>query len=337
MPKRHVLLAVLVTVVWGVNFVVIHVGLDTFPPLLLAALRFTFTALPAVFLVERPDVPWRFVVGLGLTSSAGQFGFLFVSMDQGMPAGLASLVLQLQAVFTVLLAVALLHERPRTGQLVGAGIAFGGIAIIGAGRAEGVPLAAFALTIAAAACWGVGNVVTRHAKTERPLSLFVWSSLVPPLPLAALSAAIEDPAAAQLDAPGALSLAYLVLVSGLFGWGAWTFLLKTHPASTVAPFTLLVPVTGITTAWIALGEQPTAGEALGAVIVLTGLASVTAHAVPRRRGHDGGRTDRAVHRADPPRGRGHQPHRQADDEERPAQAALGRRAGTPRHAAPGDA
>src|SRR5687767_10695431 len=137
MPSRHVLLACAVAVVWGVNFVVIDVGLDSFPPLLFAALRFAVLALPAVFFVKRPGVGARWVIGVGLFLSAGQFGLLFVGMDQGMPAGLASLVLQLQAVFTVGLAVGLLGERVVLGQVVGAGVAFGGIAIIALGRAEG--------------------------------------------------------------------------------------------------------------------------------------------------------------------------------------------------------
>ncbi len=128
MPAGHAALAAAVAVVWGVNFVVIDVALGTFPPLLLVALRFTLVVIPAVFLVGRPGVGWRWVVAIGATIAAGQFGFLFIAMDQGLPAGLASLVLQLQVFFTVLLAMATLGERPRPLQLVASGIAFAGIA-----------------------------------------------------------------------------------------------------------------------------------------------------------------------------------------------------------------
>jgi O-acetylserine/cysteine efflux transporter len=263
--------------VWGVNFVVIDVGLDAFPPLLFAALRFTLTALPAVLLVGRPGVPWRLVAGVGLFLSAGQFSLLFVAMDQGMPAGLASLVLQLQAVFTIGLAVAFLGERPGPGQLAGALCAIAGIGVIAAGRAEAVPLAAVVLTVGAGASWAVGNVVMRHARPPRPLALIVWSSLVPPVPLAALSLGLEgagawEDALGSLDAGGLLALAYIVVVSTFFGYGAWTWLMGRHDASRVAPFTLLVPVVGIAAAWIALGERPTGPELLGAAIVLLGLA-----------------------------------------------------------------
>jgi O-acetylserine/cysteine efflux transporter len=280
MPRRHVALAVAVAVVWGVNFVVIHEGLGDFPPLLFAALRFTLMAFPAVLFVRRPDVPWRWVVGVGAFIGAGQFGLLFVAMDQGMPAGLASLVVQLQAVFTIALAVVFLGERPRPAQLVGAAVAFGGIAIIAAGRAEGVPLLAVALCVASAASWGAGNICTRQARASDPIALLVWSSLVAPIPLLTLSLGFEGPAEigdafAHVTLGGIGALLYVVLLATAFGFGSWTYLMRHHPASQVAPFTLLVPVAGIAAAWIALDEVPTVAECAGAVVVLAGLALTT--------------------------------------------------------------
>jgi O-acetylserine/cysteine efflux transporter len=277
MPRRHTLLAVAVMVVWGVNFVVIHVGLEDFPPLMFAALRFAFVALPAVFLVGRPQVPARQVIGIGVFLSAGQFGLLFTAIHEGMPAGLASLVVQLQMVFTVALAVAFIGERPGRTQLAGSAVALAGIAIIAAGRAEGVPLLALALCIGASASWGVGNIITRQAQPPDALALIVWSALVPPIPLAGLSLVLEGPgdighAVTHVGAGGLLALAYIVVGSTFFGYGVWTWLLRRHPASTVAPFTLMVPVVGIAAAWLALGEQPTIAELGGGVVVLAGLA-----------------------------------------------------------------
>ena len=288
MPSRHVALACAVAVVWGVNFVVIDVGLDSFPPLLFAALRFALVALPAVFFVRRPRVGWRWVLAVGTFMSAGQFSLLFVGMDQGMPAGLASLVLQLQAVFTVVLAVALIGERVAPGQLIGAAVAFAGIGVIAAGRAEGVPLFAFALTIGAAASWGLGNVCVRRAQAPDAIALLVWSSLVPPVPLALLSLGTDGSAAigdafAGLELGGALAVVYIVLLSTWFGFGTWTWLLRRHPASSVAPFTLLVPPVGIGAAWLALGETPNAAEAAGAGVVLCGLALTMRAIRPPRR------------------------------------------------------
>jgi O-acetylserine/cysteine efflux transporter len=271
MPRRHVAIATLVAVVWGVNFVVIHVGLDHFPPLLFVALRFGLVALAVPF-VPRPGVPVRYVVAVGIFLSAGQFGLLFLGIHRGMPAGLASLVLQLQAAFTVGLAVAVLGERPRPAQLVGGLLALVGIGIIAAGRASAVPLGALLMTVGAAASWGVGNIVTKKASSPHPLGLLVWSSLVPPLPLLALSLLTERSATVQLSAGGVLALLYVVVLSTFGGFGAWAALLARHPASSVAPFTLLVPVVGIAAAWLWLGEVPGVFELVGAAVVLGGLA-----------------------------------------------------------------
>jgi O-acetylserine/cysteine efflux transporter len=271
MPRRHVAVATLVAVLWGVNFVVIHVGLDSFPPLLFAALRFCLVALALPF-VPRPGVPVRYVVAVGLFLSAGQFGLLFVGIDQGMPAGLASLVLQLQAAFTVGLAVLLLGERPKPAQLAGGTLALVGIGIIAAGRASAIPLGALALTIGAAFSWGIGNVATRKAASPNPLGLLVYSSLVPPLPLLTLSLLTERGQPVEFGAGGVLALLYVVVLSTLVGFGVWAWLLSKHPASTVAPFTLLVPVVGILSAWLLLSEVPTAAELGGAAVVLAGLA-----------------------------------------------------------------
>jgi O-acetylserine/cysteine efflux transporter len=280
MPTRHVLLAIAVTIVWGINFVIIHVGLASFPPLLFAGLRFTLLVFPAVLFVRRPPVRLRWLLGVGLFMSTGQFALLFVAMNRGMPAGLASLVLQLQALFTIALAMAFLGERPRPLQLAGASVAVAGIAVIGAGRARGVPIGALILCIAAAVSWGIGNICNRQAKSPDAFALLVWSSLVAPVPLFGLSLIFEGPhrighALGHLHPGGILALLYVVIVSTAFGFGAWTWLLRRHPASRVAPFTLLVPPVGIASAWIALGEQPGAAELAGALVVLVGLALVT--------------------------------------------------------------
>src|ERR671928_2140449 len=187
MPRRHAVLALVVAVCWAVNFVVIDIGLESFPPLLFAALRFGLTALPAIFFVPRPDVRWPAVVAVGLFICVGQFGVLFVAMNTGLPAGLASVLAPLQPVFTTPLAVVALGERPSLRQVVGVAVAIAGLATIAAGRAHGVPLLAVALGVASAASWGCGNVVTRAAGTKRPLSPLLWSGGVGPGPRLRLS------------------------------------------------------------------------------------------------------------------------------------------------------
>ena len=277
MPQRHAVLALVVAICWAVNFVVIDIGLESFPPLLFAALRFGLIAFPAVFFVPRPDVRWLAVVAVGLFICVGQFGVLFVAMNMGLPAGLASVIAPLQPVFTIPLAAVALGERPSLRQVAGVTLAVVGIGAIVGGRAHGVPLLAVALGIASAASWGCGNVVTRAARPQRPFSLLVWSSLAAPAPLLGLSLIFEgigrwQSAASSVGASGIAALAYVVVVSTFFGYGTWYWLMSRYPASTVAPFTLLVPVVGILTAWLVRGEHPSWGELLGSFVVLVGLA-----------------------------------------------------------------
>ncbi|GII79370.1 membrane protein [Sphaerisporangium rufum] len=283
MRPRHFALAVTVAVIWGVNFAVIEIGLRHFPPLLFAALRFTLVALPAIFLVPRPAVPVRWIVAVGLFLGAGQFGLLFTAMHLGLPAGLASLVMQSQVIFTLGLAAAALGERPGGHRIAGVVVASAGILVIALGRGAHAPLLPLLLALGGAASWGAANVCIRKAEAPAGLGLLVWSSLVPPLPLLALSVLVEGGdrigAAFSLAAvPGPTmagslaALAYVVVLSTFVGFGAWNALLRRYPAGTVAPFTMLVPVVGMATAWLWLGERLNTVELLGGLLVLAGLA-----------------------------------------------------------------
>ncbi|MFD4032161.1 EamA family transporter [Streptomyces sp. NPDC058637] len=277
MRPLHIALAALVAAVWGVNFVVIEIGLDHFPPLLFSALRFLAAALPAVFLVGRPTVAWKWIIGVGLVLGVAKFGLLFVGMDRGMPAGLSSLVLQVQAVFTVLFAALALGERPGGVRVLGMGVALAGIAVAAVDEGAGGPVLAFVLVVAAAACWGVSNVLTRKAAPPDALNFMVWVSTVPVLPLLGLSLLVEGPergaeALAALDRTGVGIIVYVAWVTTVFGFGAWGFLLRHHPASSVAPFTLLVPVFGMSSAALFLGEDISPLRWCAAALLVGGVA-----------------------------------------------------------------
>ena len=276
MSPRDVLLVLAIVIVWGINFVAISWGVDEVPPLLLTALRYVVAALPAVFFIKRPKVALGILVAYGLAVGVGQFGLLFTAVKFGMPAGLASLVIQLQAFFTIGLAVLLLGERPGPAQLIGALVAFGGIGVIAVERLGGAAFWPFLLTIAAAACWGVANVITKKAGKIDMLAFVVWSSLVPPIPLYLLSLIFEGPGAvplalSQLTLLGIGSLLFIGWISTVFGYGAWSVLLGRYPASTVAPFTLLVPIAGIGSAALLLGETISGLELMGSGLVFIGL------------------------------------------------------------------
>ncbi|MFF4603459.1 EamA family transporter [Streptomyces sp. NPDC001339] len=277
MRPVHIALAVAVAAVWGVNFVVIEVGLGHFPPLLFSALRFLVAALPAVFFVGRPCVPWRWILTVGLALGVGKFGLLFIGMHEGMPAGLSSLVLQVQSVFTAAIASAVLRERPGRTRVLGMVVALAGIALAAVDEGASGPLLGFVLVVAAAVFWGVANVATRKASPPRALNFMVWSCVVPVLPLTVLSLLFEGPAADMaalraLDFSGAGALLYVAWGSTVFGFVVWSRLLRTYHASAVAPYSLLVPVFGMSSAALLLGEDISALRWCAAALLVGGVA-----------------------------------------------------------------
>lgn len=281
MSPKDLLLALVVVLAWGVNFVVIKVGLHGVPPLLLGALRFMLAAFPAVLFVKRPQMPLRWLLAYGATISLGQFAFLFTAMYVGMPAGLASVVLQAQAFFTLGFAAVFLRERFHAQNVVGLLIAAGGLALIGmqsmGGGAQGMTLAGFVLTLCAACMWALGNIVTKMVGKVDLVGLVVWASLVPPLPFLVLSYWMEGPqrivaALSGLGVSSVGAIVYLAFVATLIGYSLWSRLLSKYPASQVAPFSLLVPIVGLASAALLLGEQLGAAEIGGAVLVMGGLA-----------------------------------------------------------------
>ncbi|WGS49213.1 EamA family transporter [Paraburkholderia sp. D15] len=277
MSPKDLLLALVVVVAWGVNFVVIKVGLHGIPPMLLGALRFTLVAIPAAFFVKRPKLPWRWLIAYGATISLGQFAFLFSAMYVGMPAGLASLVLQAQAFFTLMFAALFLHERFRLPNLVGLLIAAAGLAVIGLQGGHAMTLAGFVLTLCAACSWALGNIVTKKVGKVDLLGLVVWGNMIPPLPFFALSYALEGPrrmaaALSNISATSIFAIVYLAFIATLIGYSLWSRLLSRYPASQVAPFSLLVPIVGLASASLFLDERLSAVQVAGALLVMAGLA-----------------------------------------------------------------
>lgn len=276
MTPRDTFLTLAVIVVWGVNFMAIKWGVAEVPPLLLTALRYVVAAVPAIFFVRWPKVGLGILIAYGLAIGVGQFGFLFSAIHLGMPAGLASLVLQLQSFFTIGLAVAFLGERPKSAQLVGAAIALIGICLIAVEKLEGTGFWPLIMTICAAMGWAVSNLIVKKLGKVDMLGFVVWSSLVPILPLLLLSLVIEGPGAipygvSHITWLGIGSILFVGWVSTDFGYGAWSWLLGRYPASTVAPFTLLVPVVGLTSGQLVLGEAMSGLDWAGSLLVFIGL------------------------------------------------------------------
>ncbi|MFZ2174290.1 MAG: EamA family transporter [Rhodococcus sp. (in: high G+C Gram-positive bacteria)] len=291
MTPRDRLLGLTVVVLWGLNFLAIRMGLDHFPPFFYAGLRFLVIAVPVILFVPRPQVPakWLWLYGLGF--GVGQFTFLFWAMHAGMPTGLASLVLQSSAPFTVALGAIVLRERLRPVQVSGLLVAVIGMVLIGWDRTQHAALLPVALTLLAGLSWALGNIGNRQAASDQPMRLMLWMCVIPPLPMLALSAAVEGPTAgwdalvASLHGDGRqalVGLAYIVILGTIVGSGLWTSLLSRYPAGMVAPFSLLVPVVGIGASWLVLHEEPSLLSLIGGVIVITGAATTQLPAGVRR-------------------------------------------------------
>ncbi|HYH29757.1 MAG TPA: EamA family transporter [Pseudonocardia sp.] len=289
MSTRDRLLAGFVAVLWGGNFLAIHVGLQHFPPLFMAALRFIVIAVPTMLLVPRPQVPLRWLLGFGIGFGTVQFVFLFVAMDIGMPTGLASLVLQASAPFTVLLGVLLLRERISPRQGVGIGIAMLGLAAIAVSRAQVAAVLPVVLTLLGALGWAFGNLASRLAAAPNPLHLTLWMSVVPPVPLLAMSWAWEGPAAGwdairaavtPAGLPGVAAVGYTAVLATVVGSAIWVALMRRYPAGVVAPYSLLVPVVGITLAAAVLGERPSPVELVAAAVIVGGVLLGTPRPAP---------------------------------------------------------
>ncbi|MFD6401294.1 EamA family transporter [Nocardia sp. NPDC060249] len=295
MTSRDRLLGLTVVVLWGLNFLAIRVGLDHFPPFFFVALRFAVIAIPVLIFIPRPAVRTRWLLLYGTGFGILQFAFLFTAMRTGMPTGLASLVLQSSAPFTVMLGAVLLRERLRPVQVAGLAVAVFGMVIIGADRMATATLLPVLLTLAGGLGWAFGNIGARQAGADspgyNPLHLTLWMSVVPVLPMLALSMAVEGPgtgfraigAAFSADGLPALgAVAYIAVLATVCGSGLWTYLMSRYPAGTVAPLSLLVPVVGIAAAWVVLDEQPSVAALIGGAIVIAGaFAATTGRGLPK--------------------------------------------------------
>ena len=276
MPITHLLLLLLVIVIWGLNFIFVKLGLEEISPLLLCALRFFLASIPAVFFIKPPQVPFRIVASYGLVMFGLQFGFVFMGMYVGMTPGMASLIMQVQVFFSMFFAVLFLGEQPSFGQIVGALVSFSGIGLVAMHFDRNVSLLGFILILAAAASWGVGNLITKKIKTTNLISVVVWGSFVACVPMFIFSLLLEGPQAIvnsyeHVTWKGIGSVLYIVYVSTWVGYGIWNWLIGRYPVGMIVPFTLLIPVVGILSSVLILGEPFQLWKLVAGLLVISGL------------------------------------------------------------------
>lgn len=273
MPPRDIALVVVVILAWGSNFTGMKLALEELPPILFVGLRFAIL-IPLIALFPRP-ASWRAIIAIGALINMGQFAFLFSGLAAGTSAGLASLIIQSQAPMTIVMAWAFFGERVTLVQGLGVGLAVLGLAGFGLASGGNVTALGLGLILCGALCWAVGNLVLRRLPGVDMLALFLWACLVPPLPMLGLSVLIETDAPlatiAAMSAQGWLAVLYVALASTVVGYSIWGTLMSRHRAAQVTPFALMIPIVGMGTAALVLGERITGPEALAAAVVLAGL------------------------------------------------------------------
>ena len=277
LPTRHLLLAIAVVAVWGSNFAIIKIALAQIPPLLFATLRFAFALVPALLFLPRPAVAWTQLAAYGLLIGVGQFGVLYLAMDGHISPGLASLVIQTQVFFTIGLAMHFARERLRGFEWLALLPAGAGLAVIVLHTDGSTTLVGLLMVLFGAFCWAAGNITARRAEGVNMLAYVVWASAFAIPPLFALSLAVEGwPAirasVASADAAGWAAVLWQAWGNTLFGYAAWAWLLARHPAATISPLALGVPVFGMATAALVLGEPLPAWKLAAALLVMAGLA-----------------------------------------------------------------
>jgi O-acetylserine/cysteine efflux transporter len=277
MKISDVSLAIFVAFIWGFNFVVIKTGLESFPPILFSALRFSCAAFPAVLFWSRGDIAWRWIISIGVTLGTIMFALLFVGMDVGMPASLSSLVLQIQAVFTILLSIVILRDMPTIWQKIGIIVAFLGIGLLAVEKYESASFLGFILVIAAGFAWAVSNILIKRCGNVDMFRLIIWMSIIPPIPLFLISLIFETGqlhALSNMSWLGAGVVLYTGLIATVLAFGIWGRLFQKYSPNVVAPFSLLVPIFGIVSSFIVLNEKFTPIEAAASCTVFAGLSLI---------------------------------------------------------------
>ncbi|AYP23242.1 EamA family transporter [Pantoea agglomerans] len=277
MKLTHLLLAVMITAIWGVNFSVIKLGLQAVDPFILAGIRFTLCALPALFFIKKPDVPWRYLISYGLVFGIGLWGLVNLGIKTGLSAGIASLLLQFSAFFTLLLGGWVFKERLSRYQIAGCALACAGLLSIFFITDGSVTFSGMLLVLAGAVAWSIANIINKKAGTRQVFAFLVWSSAFAPIPLFLLDELVNGSAGyhalfTQLDVKAVLSILFQVYPNTLLGYWVWNWLLKHYPVSTVAPLSLLVPVFGILGSVAIFGETVSPQKIAALLLIVAGLA-----------------------------------------------------------------
>ncbi|MFN8769269.1 MAG: EamA family transporter [Neisseriaceae bacterium] len=276
MQKKDLLLAVLVAAIWGTNYSVIEIGLSELDPFLLTALRFILCAVPLCFFIKKPEIKLRFVALYGFVFGVCLWGVANTSMFVGLPAGIASLLLQFSALFTIMLSSIFLKEKIQFIQYIGMGIAIFGLVLVLYFTSNEYPIKGVVLIIISAFSWSICNIIIKIGKPFRMLSFIIWSSLFSAFPLLIIAYIIEGNTifinlSYSIKGRAVFSLFFQVYVTTIFGYWVWNKLMKKYTASTIAPVSLLIPVFGLITSHFISNEVISFSKIISSSLIIFGM------------------------------------------------------------------
>ena len=276
MSLIDILAAIAVAVIWGVNISFIKISVAEFPPIFLTGLRFLLVALLLIWWV-RP--PWRQMRMIGILSFAFggiHFASIFYGL-RGVDVSIVAIFSMLGVPFSVLFARLLLNERFGWKKSCGMGIAFAGVFILlGEPAATASPIHMAVLFMAVIA-WGLGNNLVKMIGTVNNFALNAWMGLFASVQLFFASWLLENGQLSALQNASVqawLGLVYVVLMATITGYGLWYYLVGKYDVGRVVPFTLLVPVAGVLTGVLMMGDDLSLSKVIGGGVTLAGVAII---------------------------------------------------------------
>jgi O-acetylserine/cysteine efflux transporter len=277
MTKKDICISLALMCLWGFNFSAIKLGAMQTDPILLTALRFTFAIFPAIFFVRKPPEAARYLIAYGLIFGLGVWGMMVWSINLGVSAGMAGLLLDMSIISSLVIGYFLFKEKVSPNKLFGAALAVVGLLLSLVLTDGSVPLRALPLTLIAALSWSLMAFVVKKSKTRHVFAFSVWGMLFAPLPLI-LFAYISKGTQPFLDLPSQLngqvwfSILFQAYPTTLLGYWVWNKLTIKYPLSTMAPFTLLTPIFGLIGSVVFYNEGVTLIKLLCFALILGGMA-----------------------------------------------------------------
>ena len=284
MKPHHILFAIAISAIWGVNFVITKAGLENLDPIFFTCLRYTAIAFPLIFFIKRDGLPWALILQIGLFLGIFTFTFAFTGIKLGVPAGLTSLLIQSQIIFALILSAVFLKDTPRPAQIIGVGISALGVGLLIWGFVGSPTFTGLMFVLAGAVCGGINMILMKRGGDINPFRLVVWMSLVPPIPLLATSLIFESgqwDSLINITAIGGVAVLFNAFVSTILGFGLFGYLVKLYSPNQVAPYAFLVPVFGIAAGYVFLDETFNINTIIACVIIMAGLLYPTLMAMMR--------------------------------------------------------